>query len=119
MLFTLVVFQMILPTVKMRAFWDIVPCSLVGVDRRFRDVYCPIIRAIQHEHTDSSIKPESVPYYSGRKITESLGNITVRGAKVGKSKRGAQLSTVCLSMYSITENMYCSQLSSVCDSSAA
>jgi hypothetical protein len=25
---------------KMRAFWDVSPCSLVGVDRRFRGVYC-------------------------------------------------------------------------------
>jgi hypothetical protein len=51
--------------------------------------------------------------YSGRKITESLGNVTVRGEKDGKSKGGARLSTVCLSMYSITENIYYSQLSSV------
>jgi hypothetical protein len=51
--------------------------------------------------------------YSGRKITESLGNVTVRGLKYGKSKGGARLSTVCLSMYSITENIYYSQLSSV------
>jgi hypothetical protein len=50
--------------------------------------------------------------YSGRKITESLGNVTVKG-KNGKSKGGARLSTVCLSMYSITENIYYSQLSSV------
>jgi hypothetical protein len=46
-------------------------------------------------------------------MTASLGNVTVRGKKCGKSKRGARLSTVCLSMYSITENIYCSQLSSV------
>jgi hypothetical protein len=32
--------------------------------------------------------------YSGLKITESLGNVTVRGVKDGKSKRGARLSTV-------------------------
>jgi hypothetical protein len=25
---------------KIRAFWDIVPCSLVGVDWRFRGAYC-------------------------------------------------------------------------------
>jgi hypothetical protein len=50
--------------------------------------------------------------YSGRKIT-SLGNVTVRGRKDGKSRRRARLSTVCLSMYSITENIYYSQLSSV------
>jgi hypothetical protein len=51
--------------------------------------------------------------YSGRRITESLGNATVRGEKDGKSKRGARLSTVCLSMYSITENIYYTQLSPV------
>jgi hypothetical protein len=51
--------------------------------------------------------------YSGRKITESLGNVIVRGEKGGKSKREARLSTVCLSMYSVTENIYYSQLSSV------
>jgi hypothetical protein len=27
---------------KMTAFWDITPCSLVEVDRRFRGVYCPV-----------------------------------------------------------------------------
>jgi hypothetical protein len=31
---------------KMTVLWDIAPCSLVGVDRRFRRAYCPIIRAI-------------------------------------------------------------------------
>jgi hypothetical protein len=55
----------------------------------------------------------SLCLYSGRKTTDSLGNVTVRGEKDGKSKRGARLSTDCLSMYSITENIYCSQLSSV------
>jgi hypothetical protein len=25
--------------IKMRAFWDIAPCNLVGVDRRFRGTY--------------------------------------------------------------------------------
>jgi hypothetical protein len=28
-------------SMKMRAGWDIAPCSLVGVDRRFRGLYCP------------------------------------------------------------------------------
>jgi hypothetical protein len=27
-------------SMKMTAFWDIEPCSLVGVDRRYRCVYC-------------------------------------------------------------------------------
>jgi hypothetical protein len=51
--------------------------------------------------------------YSGRKITESLGNVTVKGEKRWKEQEGARLSTVCLSLYSITENIYYSQLSSV------
>jgi hypothetical protein len=25
---------------KIRAFWDVAPCSLVGVERRFRGAYC-------------------------------------------------------------------------------
>jgi hypothetical protein len=54
-----------------------------------------------------------VSKYSGRKITESLGNFTVRGGKGWKSKGRARLSTVCLSMYSISENIYYSQLSSI------
>jgi hypothetical protein len=32
--------------------------------------------------------------YSGRKITDGLGNATVRGEKDGKSKRKARLLTV-------------------------
>jgi hypothetical protein len=51
--------------------------------------------------------------YSGRKITASLGNVTVRGGKDGKSKGWARWPTVCLSMYSITENIYYSQLTSL------
>jgi hypothetical protein len=51
--------------------------------------------------------------YSGRKITASLGNVTVRGEKAGKGKGEARWRRVCLSMYSITENIYYSQLSSV------
>jgi hypothetical protein len=27
-------------SMKMRSYWGIVPCSLVGVDRRFRGAYC-------------------------------------------------------------------------------
>jgi hypothetical protein len=40
-----------------------------------------------------------VSKYSGRKITESLGNVTVRGGKRWKSKGGARLSTVCLKTF--------------------
>jgi hypothetical protein len=51
--------------------------------------------------------------YSRRKITESLGNVTIRGKKDGRSKGEGRLPSVCLSMYSITENIYYSQPSSV------
>jgi hypothetical protein len=51
--------------------------------------------------------------YSGRNITESLGNVTVRGEKDGKGKGEARWPTVYLSMYSIIENIFYSQLSSV------
>jgi hypothetical protein len=27
-------------SMKIRAFWDVAPCSLVGIDRRFRGAYC-------------------------------------------------------------------------------
>jgi hypothetical protein len=27
-------------SMKMRTFWDVSPCCIVGVDRRFRGVYC-------------------------------------------------------------------------------
>jgi hypothetical protein len=34
---------------KMAAFWDVAPCSLVEVDRRFRDAHC-----LHHQMSDSS-----------------------------------------------------------------
>jgi hypothetical protein len=51
--------------------------------------------------------------YSERKITASLGNVTVTGEKYGKGKGEARRPRVRLSMYSVTENIYYSQLSSV------
>jgi hypothetical protein len=67
----------------------------------------------QRTTPSSAVSLCAVYVYSGRKITQSLWNVTVRGGKYVKSKGGARLSTVCLSMYSITENIYYSQLSSV------
>jgi hypothetical protein len=49
--------------------------------------------------------------YSGRKITASFGNVTVRGEKRWKGQGGSAMANS-LSMYSITENIYYSQLSS-------
>jgi hypothetical protein len=50
--------------------------------------------------------------YSGRKITESLRNVTVRGEKRWKEKGGRTIASSLSDMYSITENIYYSQLSS-------
>jgi hypothetical protein len=44
--------------------------------------------------------------YSGRNLTASFGNVTVRGEKDGKGKGEARWRRVCLSIYSITENIY-------------
>jgi hypothetical protein len=50
-------------------------------------------------------------YYSGRKITESLGNVTVRGEKWKGQGRNAMAKS--LGMNSLPENICCSQLSSI------
>jgi hypothetical protein len=83
---------------------------------------CPLVGELRKPLSRSTGDGEqgiSCPYssqvcttYSGRKITASLGNVTVRGEKYGKGKGEARRRRVCLSMYSITENIYCSQLSS-------
>jgi hypothetical protein len=52
-------------------------------------------------------------HYVGHKITALLETSQWEGKKDGKCKGGARRRRVCLSMYSITENIYCSQLSSV------
>jgi hypothetical protein len=49
---------------------------------------------------------------SGREITASLGNVTVRGEKRWKGQ-GRSTAAKSLIIYSITENIYYSQLSSV------
>jgi hypothetical protein len=63
--------------------------------------------------TDPLSNPHKIHEYSGRKIIGSVGNVTIRGEKDGKGKGGSRRPTVYLSMYSITENIYHSQLSSV------
>jgi hypothetical protein len=90
-------------------------CSLPTVDAplRISKLTLGVLRCCKqtlHLMIDSCC---TVQIYSGRKITESLGNVTVRGEKDGKGKGKARRRRVCLSMYSITENIYFSQLSSV------
>jgi hypothetical protein len=46
------------------------------------------------DYLNDTFFSELVHLYSGRKITESIGNVTVKGKKYGKSKRGARLPTV-------------------------
>jgi hypothetical protein len=38
-------------SMKMTAFWDIAPCSLIEVDRRFRGAYC-----VHHQGDDGGSK---------------------------------------------------------------
>jgi hypothetical protein len=40
---------------KIRAFWDVAPCSLVGVDRRFRGSHC-----LHHQDDESIVTMEAV-----------------------------------------------------------
>jgi hypothetical protein len=48
-------FQILTVTsMKMTAFWDIAPCNLTEVDRRFRDVYCPIVMTLIMEAVRTS-----------------------------------------------------------------
>jgi hypothetical protein len=42
-------------SVKFGVFWDVAPCSLVGVDRRFRGVYC-----LHHQADDSVVRTASI-----------------------------------------------------------
>jgi hypothetical protein len=41
---------------KIKAFWDVAPCSLVGVDRRFRGAYClaQMMNAVRTSETSIS-----------------------------------------------------------------
>jgi hypothetical protein len=78
-----------------------------------------IVHSTQHE-ADSSLRTLTMIMimtksmgrdYSGRKTTESLGNVK-KGKKMERA-RGSAMTTVGPNMYSITENIYYSQLSSV------
>jgi hypothetical protein len=39
-------------SMKMIVFWDVVPCSLVDIDRRFRGAYC-----LHHHPDDVAVIP--------------------------------------------------------------
>jgi hypothetical protein len=47
------------PSMKIRAFWDVAPCSLIRVDRRFRDVYC-----LYHQGGDGGKQNSETSVYS-------------------------------------------------------
>jgi hypothetical protein len=57
---------------------------------------CRLLEAMKYFSRLRDVTRE--PLYGGRKITGSLGNVTVRGEKNGKKQGGAQCPTVCLSM---------------------
>jgi hypothetical protein len=56
------------------------------------------------------IERQNTLTYSGRKITASFGNVRVKGEKCWEGHEGSTMAKS-LSMYSITENIYYSQLS--------
>jgi hypothetical protein len=44
-------------SVKMTAFWDVAPCSLIEVDQRFRGAYRLIIRPANTQQPNCILKP--------------------------------------------------------------
>jgi hypothetical protein len=73
-------------SMKITTFWGIAPCYLVEVDRRLVGVYCLHHQGDSPDDGGTEHVCLLLRDYSGRKITESLGNVTVRGQKYGKSK---------------------------------
>jgi hypothetical protein len=49
----------------------------------------PVFESVVRHYTDSTIPAQAaIKSYSGRKITESMGNVTVRGEKRWKGQGG-------------------------------
>jgi hypothetical protein len=77
----------------MSIFWDVAPCSLVEIDRRFRGAYCLHHQGDVGPHTHSRILPHSLecvemfiislPYF--RPIEWSLQCVTVFSSILGHS----------------------------------
>jgi hypothetical protein len=44
-------------SIKMAAFWDVAPCNLVDIDRRFGGAYCP------HHHDEAPSSSEMLVSY--------------------------------------------------------
>jgi hypothetical protein len=60
---------------KIIALWDIAPCSLVEVDRRFRGAYC------LHHHGDYSITSADLTFYFEKILEElALGLVYAKNA---------------------------------------
>jgi hypothetical protein len=51
---------------KMAVFWDVAPCSLLDIDRRFRGAYC------LHHQGDALISPEICGSYCGEDVDDGL-----------------------------------------------
>jgi hypothetical protein len=47
---------LVIKELMMTAFWDIMPCSLVEINRRIRGAYCHIIRAINKPHAKNHLE---------------------------------------------------------------
>jgi hypothetical protein len=63
---------------KMRTLWDVAPCSLVGLDRRFRGAYCLHHQVYDSMHTletslyTSETTPRCIPEGSRLQIKPTL-----------------------------------------------
>jgi hypothetical protein len=55
---------------KMAVFWVVAPCSLVEIDRRFRDAYC-----LHHQGNDRNISEDSHLHTRRREILKSHHNM--------------------------------------------
>jgi hypothetical protein len=70
-IFIVVTFQVFTTvSMKMTVFWDVAPCSLVKVERRFRGAYCSIIRAFLRKLSPSPSFPEDI----GKMFLRNAGN---------------------------------------------
>jgi hypothetical protein len=55
---------------KMAVFWDVAPCSLVDIDRRFRCAYCLHHQALMTETVSTSETSANIYQTTRRNIPE-------------------------------------------------
>jgi hypothetical protein len=87
---------------KMRAFWDIAPCSRVGVDRRFRDAYC------RHHQSDEFILTASIITLMMETVLTSETSVYSKETIQCYIPKGCHIHTRCSeNLKSYLPNYYC------------